>query len=258
MSKYKRGIADGECIHAVPSNVEIAPACGVKVYTGTLQDIGDVNCPQCLLALAKEHQELHTAATPAECPACQLLAAGNTGPSVAQVQALVYQVNAANGWHEDKGELVTPNHPMAQIVALGPIVLALTDVIEAIRHGTQEDTIQDRLQTLSTAAQDLAQEGLVKAEGTSRDHGRPVMGSATQTITRLMLIVTEASEAILAVDKSDVANFVEEVADIVIRSLDLIGALAALHGPKFNLEAAILAKIEKNKARGYRHGGKRA
>ena len=69
----------------------------------------------------------------------------------------------------------------------------------------------------------------------------------------LMLVVTEVAEVVEelrrpTIDESKVS---EEVADIAIRLLDF----AAKKG--IDLEAAILAKHEKNKTRPYRHGGKR-
>jgi len=68
----------------------------------------------------------------------------------------------------------------------------------------------------------------------------------------LCLIHSEVSEALEAVRKNDRDNFAEELADTVIRVFDLCGGL------DIDLEGAILAKMEVNRGRGYRHGGKRA
>jgi len=66
----------------------------------------------------------------------------------------------------------------------------------------------------------------------------------------LCLIHTEVSEAMEAYRNNDMANFQEEIADIVIRCLD------AAEGYGIDLEKEIQIKHEKNKKRPYRHGGK--
>lgn len=67
----------------------------------------------------------------------------------------------------------------------------------------------------------------------------------------LALIHSEVSEALEAFRKGDEENFVEEIADVLIRTLDLAGGIE----PDF--EAAVLEKIERNRKRAHRHGGKR-
>lgn len=67
----------------------------------------------------------------------------------------------------------------------------------------------------------------------------------------LALIHSEVSESLEAYRKNDKENFLEEMADTVIRVLDLT------HGMEMNLATAIIKKLEVNKTRGYRHGGKR-
>lgn len=67
----------------------------------------------------------------------------------------------------------------------------------------------------------------------------------------LALIHSEVSEALEAFRKDDRANFVEELADVYIRLLDCTGGL------RVDLALAIEQKLEKNRKRGYRHGGKR-
>lgn len=64
----------------------------------------------------------------------------------------------------------------------------------------------------------------------------------------LMLVVTEVAEAAEAWRKDDRANFEEEIADTVIRLMDLAGALG------IDLEDAIVSKMEKNLKRPYMHG----
>ena len=67
----------------------------------------------------------------------------------------------------------------------------------------------------------------------------------------IALIHSEASEALEAFRKGDPVHFLEEMADVVIRSLDCVGGLTC------SFEQIVLEKIEKNKKRGFRHGGKR-
>lgn len=67
----------------------------------------------------------------------------------------------------------------------------------------------------------------------------------------IALIHSEASEALEAFRHDDRDNFIEEMADIVIRVLDCVGAFTD------DFDGAVLEKMENNKQRGYRHGGKR-
>ncbi len=64
----------------------------------------------------------------------------------------------------------------------------------------------------------------------------------------LMLIVSELGEAVEAWRKADKENFIEEMADVFIRSGDLIGFL------RLDLEQAIIDKMAKNESRPYKHG----
>jgi len=67
----------------------------------------------------------------------------------------------------------------------------------------------------------------------------------------LMLIVSEVSEALEAFRKGDIVNFNEELADVMIRTLDLC------HGLNIDIDKEIQDKLVKNRARSYRHGGKK-
>lgn len=67
----------------------------------------------------------------------------------------------------------------------------------------------------------------------------------------LALIHSEASEALEAFRKDDGENFVEEMADVLIRVLDCVGAFTD------DFDEVVRAKLEKNRQRGFRHGGKR-
>lgn len=71
-----------------------------------------------------------------------------------------------------------------------------------------------------------------------------------ETGTLLALVHSEVSEALEADRKSDMKNFEEELADVCIRIFDLCGHKG------IDLEAAILHKMERNKGRSYKHGGK--
>lgn len=67
----------------------------------------------------------------------------------------------------------------------------------------------------------------------------------------LALIHSEVSEALEAFRKDDRENFIEELADVVIRTVDLGEGLGFLLGKE------IRAKLEKNRKRKHKHGGKR-
>lgn len=67
----------------------------------------------------------------------------------------------------------------------------------------------------------------------------------------LALITSETSEALEAFRHNDHANFAEECADQIIRILDMTAGLG------IDIDSAVRAKLEKNKTRGFRHGGKR-
>jgi NTP pyrophosphatase (non-canonical NTP hydrolase) len=71
-----------------------------------------------------------------------------------------------------------------------------------------------------------------------------------ETGTLLALIHSEVSEALEADRKGDNENFAEELADVCIRTFDLCGSKG------IDLEKAILEKMERNKSRSFKHGGK--
>ncbi len=66
--------------------------------------------------------------------------------------------------------------------------------------------------------------------------------------TRLMLIVSEVSEALEALRNEKKDSFKEELADVAIRLADLCGGIG------IDLEAEIIKKVDKNKDRPYKHG----
>lgn len=69
--------------------------------------------------------------------------------------------------------------------------------------------------------------------------------------TVLALIHSEVSEALEGFRKGDRDNVAEELADVLIRTLD------AANGLGVDLDRVVAAKLEKNRGRGFRHGGKR-
>jgi NTP pyrophosphatase (non-canonical NTP hydrolase) len=71
-----------------------------------------------------------------------------------------------------------------------------------------------------------------------------------ETGTLIALIHSEVSEALEADRKGDAENFSEELADVCIRIFDLCGSRG------IDLEKAIHEKMERNKGRSYKHGGK--
>lgn len=101
----------------------------------------------------------------------------------------------------------------------------------------------------------------------ARDHGfwdhayhtvrDPVLGDVEARVLnpsiipeKLALIHSEVSEALEAFRNDDDGNLEEELADVVIRVLDL----AAFRG--YDLETAILEKMRKNSQRPHMHGRK--
>lgn len=67
----------------------------------------------------------------------------------------------------------------------------------------------------------------------------------------LALIHSEVSEALEGFRHEDWENVAEEIADVVIRCLDMAGGLG------IDLDAEVGAKLDKNRGRGHKHGGKR-
>lgn len=66
----------------------------------------------------------------------------------------------------------------------------------------------------------------------------------------LCLVHSEVSEALEAFRHGDVLNFNEELADTLIRIFDIAGEYS------IDLDKAVKVKMEINRNRPYRHGGK--
>lgn len=78
-------------------------------------------------------------------------------------------------------------------------------------------------------------------------------GDVETILAKLALVGTEVSEAVEEVRTGDnILKFASELADIVIRTLDLAEAIGV------DMDVAIADKQAKNELREYRHGGKRA
>lgn len=179
---------------------------------------------------------------------------------------MAYGTAKANGWHDRKGERLANHHAYAKLSALTPTLLALGRVIESIRKpappipggptviGQLWCSVNGLTRTglLEVAADHLAQ---------TSEEGALAEGSKAEAIAWMVLVISEAVEAIEAILKGDKANFAEEVADIKIRLGDDVGAINDTPGHflgPIDLQEVIRAKNERNKARGYRHGGKQA
>ena len=108
---------------------------------------------------------------------------------------------------------------------------------------------------------DIAQSGFLKELGTTINEINRANGWKVCTPDDwnddykvpgvLALIHSEVSEAMEGFRAGDKHNFEEELADVLIRVLDCASGLG------FDMDAAVSNKLEANRTRGYRHGGKR-
>jgi NTP pyrophosphatase (non-canonical NTP hydrolase) len=69
-------------------------------------------------------------------------------------------------------------------------------------------------------------------------------------LIRWTTVPTNAAEALETYRHNAIVSFAEELADIAIRLLDLASGLG------IDLGAEIVTKLEKNRKRAHRHGGK--
>lgn len=74
----------------------------------------------------------------------------------------------------------------------------------------------------------------------------------SEMLGKLMLVVSEVSEAAEACRDGDEENFIEEIADTFIRLFDICGTVG------FSIEDAIIEKMIKNEGRPHKHGRKSA
>lgn len=81
------------------------------------------------------------------------------------------------------------------------------------------------------------------------DTPRTIIGDdGTRVMAKLMLVVTELSEATEAIRDHDVTNFEEEIADTLIR------LLGTARGLGMDIDHQVLLKMQTNEGRAYQHG----
>ena len=85
-------------------------------------------------------------------------------------------------------------------------------------------------------------------KGFSTPHSLITEEERDAMLGKLMLVVTEVSEAAEAVRNADSENFQEEIADVFIRLFDICGSMGIY------IEQDIKDKMEKNLGRPQRHG----
>ena len=135
-----------------------------------------------------------------------------------------------HGFWEDAEE------PSSTTMALAVEAIAISrlgKMIEAIRVGMPSDVV--------VAHEDLPVHDALR------------MG----LLSRLTLIVSEVAEAIDAVLQGDTTNLVEELADIMIRTGDIVASPLVLRTPeeiRRSFGEVAVAKMVANEARPYKHG----
>lgn len=83
------------------------------------------------------------------------------------------------------------------------------------------------------------------------DEAAEWVGSESAVAAALLDAHKKVSRALEAWRDDDMAQFREELADVQIRLLDLAGGVCD------DFDDVVEAKLRKNRARGYKHGGKR-
>ena len=183
---------------------------------------------------------------------------GATPLTINGMVEMAYGTAKGNGFHDQDNVPVTPESPYGQIAAMGLLTIAWAQAVEGIRKPTTDQPQNaDDLVMMVKELELCGPIGLARFMMVDQN----LESWQMRLLCWLGLKVTELAEAMEAVIKSDKANFAEELADVVIRKGDCIGAINADPNHPFygiDLETVIVAKNEKNKTRGYRHGGKRA
>ena len=109
---------------------------------------------------------------------------------------------------------------------------------------------------MDTSINQLAQQIYANAKAKGFHEYTPEFGKGGQDarhiLSWMMLVTTEVAEAAEAVRVGDKKNFAEELADVCIRVFDCAATLG------IDLEQEIADKMEKNKNRPLKHGGKLA
>lgn len=106
------------------------------------------------------------------------------------------------------------------------------------------------------ALNDLASEIYNNAKAKGFHEYKPEVGvggvDARHLLSWMALITSEVSEAVEAIRVGDKRGLAEELADVLIRTLDACAAL------DINIGQQVISKIEKNRTREVKHGGKLA
>jgi len=110
------------------------------------------------------------------------------------------------------------------------------------------EPIQEKSMTFNELAEDIITTNA--ANGWDIPHPEWWDNEKEKIASKIALAHGELSEALEAVRADDPINFVEELADTVIRVFELA------YGLDMDLYDAMIAKMEVNKGRGYKHGGK--
>lgn len=163
-----------------------------------------------------------------------------TGLTVAALQRESYDTACAKGWHDEDDQ--PPSEAIRKIAAEGIYMAHRSLLIEAYRKGLPGD---DALAGIDPQA-DLA-----------------VLGDKqVRVIAWLALVITEVAEAMSDVagsrwqttknEKGKPEGLGSELADIIIRVCDDAGALG------IDLAAELRAKLDYNRTRSHKHGGKLA
>jgi NTP pyrophosphatase (non-canonical NTP hydrolase) len=180
---------------------------------------------------------------------------GSPPRPLADLGAQVLEINRANGWNvlspeawpvdpeaeaspgmtvEELGKYQIPARLMARVAKL-------SGALEAYR---KKEPFEDHLR----AAKDSIS-WMIKSGTANFAQDRETL-AGNRILASLMLLVSEVAEAFEAHANGDRANFAEELADVQIRLLDTAFGLG------IDLDAEVAKKLEKNRGRGFRHGGK--
>lgn len=199
------------------------------------------------------------------------------GLTVNEVVEEAGRTAAAHGWHEVE-PTITEDSPLAQLAALAPVLLDLGAVVEALRkHPLDSTEVGEAIEGLKWTVNMLASAPRLHLSEYLRELGEDggrMQGSRVEALARILLIVSEAAEQAEAVEKGDLENFLEEAVDQWIRHGDCLWYMANVAPPAWalkvihegdipaaeiaNIERWLLSKMERNRRRTYRHGGKRA
>lgn len=159
-------------------------------------------------------------------------AAKEERPTLGALSEKVYDNAREKGFWEGDGS------PVAAHLAL--VHMLLSRAMEADRKGEGREEVERAL-LLAGEGVLLLLEGYVAKLGAEEQ----------SALTKLALTHSEASEAAEAVLRDDTEAFGEELADVVIRCLDLA------EGYGLGMEEEVLSKMEKNAGREHMHGGKK-